>query len=30
MMGSIYDIIMGVSVVIAILSVGVLAWLVSH
>jgi hypothetical protein len=30
MMGSIYDIIMGVSVVIAILSVGVLAWLVSR
>jgi hypothetical protein len=29
-MGSIYDIIMGVSVVIAILSVGVLAWLVSR
>ena len=29
-MGSIYDIIMGVSVVIAILSVDVLAWLVSR
>jgi hypothetical protein len=29
-MGSIYDIIMGVSVLIAILSVGVLAWLVSR
>ena len=29
-MGSIYDIIMGVSVVIAILSIGVLAWLVSR
>lgn len=29
-MGSIYDIIMGVSVLIAILSVAVLAWLVSR